>query len=254
MKNFKTVRPVILVSAIYCMLCVFLSCSFFSSFSESESESGIQISGLSMPKTVISVSVGEMAYISVNIKPLDVQKDVKLSWAYDSNIITADTSSSWGATITGVKEGQTSVKCSYGGYEATCIVTVKGYAETYEKTVEPYIYSNTSILQMSPGVTEKVSVSLYGGDVSDINNYSWTLDDPSICSIQPTGQYCVIKANSTGYTRIKVTNPKSSIPYYIGVYVFDDFSKTTYITTSDNLLVMNSSDGDKTTGRPPKAR
>ena len=95
---FKTV---ILFMSVF-ILTVFSSCSFFSSFSEEES--GINISGLTMAKPALTISVGEMSYITVNIKPADVQKDVKLTWSYDSNIITADTSSAWGVTITGVKE------------------------------------------------------------------------------------------------------------------------------------------------------
>lgn len=34
-------------------------------------------------------------------------------------------------------------------------VTVDGYDENYEITTEPYIYSNYSILQTSPGVNRK---------------------------------------------------------------------------------------------------
>ena len=74
------------------------------------------------------------------------------------------------------------------------MVTVNGYAENYESITEPYIYSNYSILQTTPGVSEKVFVSLYGGDASDIDGYSWTIDNSSVATIQPTGQYCIISA------------------------------------------------------------
>ncbi len=237
---FKTV---ILFMSVF-ILTVFSSCSFFSSFSEEES--GINISGLTMAKPALTISVGEMSYITVNIKPADVQKDVKLTWSYDSNIITADTSSAWGVSITGVKEGQTNLKCSYDGYEATCIVTVKGFAENYEETVEPYIYSNTTIIQTSPGVTEKVFCSLYGGSAADIDGYSWTIDNASVASIEPTGQYCVITAKDSGYARIKITHPKASYPYYMGIYVFADATNVSYITTTHNILTMNMEDDEKT--------
>lgn len=237
---FKTV---ILFMFVF-ILTVFSSCSFFSSFSEEES--GINISGLTMAKPALTISVGEMSYITVNIKPADVQKDVKLTWSYDSNIITADTSSAWGVSITGVKEGQTNLKCSYDGYEATCIVTVKGFAENYEETVEPYIYSNTTIIQTSPGVTEKVFCSLYGGSAADIDGYSWTIDNASVASIEPTGQYCVITAKDSGYARIKITHPKASYPYYMGIYVFADATNVSYITTTHNILTMNMEDDEKT--------
>lgn len=242
MKNIKIVKAGFLL----CVLCiVFSSCSFFSSFSDIN-EGKIEITNLTIAKTAVSVSVGEMSYITVNIKPADVQKNVKLTWFYDSNIITADTSSAWGVTITGVKEGQTNLKCSYGGYEATCIVTVKGFAENYKETIEPYIYSNTTIIQTSPGVTEKVFCSLYGGSAADIDGYSWTIDNASVASIEPTGQYCVITAKNSGYARIKITHPKASYPYYMGIYVFADTTNISYITTTHNILTMNMEDDEKT--------
>lgn len=186
-----------------------------------------------------------MEYISVSVKPSNLQKEINLKWSYDSSIIECDTSSNWGVTIKGLKEGQTTLRCSYGGYDAACMIYVKGFAETYESSVEPYIYSNYSILQTSPGVTEKVFVSLYGGDASDIDGYNWSIDNSSVVSIQPTGQYCMITAKDAGYSRIKITHPKATYPYYMGIYVFEDATKVSYITTSNNIVTMNQDDGDK---------
>ena len=220
------------------------SCSFFTSL-EDNGNSGISINSISMAKTTLSTQVGSMEYISISVKPSSVQKDVKLNWSYDSSIIQCDTSSNWGVTIKGLAEGQTTLRCSYGGYDASCMVTVNGYAENYENVTEPYIYSNYSILQTTPGVSEKVFVSLYGGDASDIDGYSWTIDNSSVASIQPTGQYCIISAKDSGYARIKITHNKATYPYYIGVYVFADATNVGYITTSNNIVTMNMDDGDK---------
>ncbi len=219
------------------------ACNFFNSFSEEEQ--GIQITSLTLGKTNLSLSVGEMSYIAVSVKPTEVQKDVVLTWSYDKNIISIDPSS-WGATITGLKEGQTNLKCSYNGYESSCVITVKGYSETYEEIVEPYIYSNTSIIQTAPGVSEKVFVSLYGGTAADIDSYSWTIDNPSVASIEPTGQYCMITAKEAGYARIKITHSKATYPYYMGIYVFEDATNIGYITTTDNIITMNMEDDDRT--------
>ncbi|MBQ8680364.1 MAG: hypothetical protein IJ530_11465 [Treponema sp.] len=222
-----------------------ISCSFFDSIKDSDTDNTVSITSLALGKSTLSMAVGGMDYVSVSIKPSTEQKNVKLSWSYDKSIISCDTSSNWGVTITAVAEGQTSLKCSYGGYDATCIVTVSGYEEGYETTTEPYIYSNTTILQTSPGVSEKVFVSLYGGDASDIDGYTWTIDNASVASIQPTGQYCIITAKDSGYSRIKVTHTKASYPYYIGVYVFEDATNVTYITTGTNILTMNKDDDEQ---------
>ncbi|MDE5899654.1 MAG: hypothetical protein K2H09_10410, partial [Treponemataceae bacterium] len=214
--------------------------------SDRDDDDSTSISGLSFGKTSLSLKVGSMDYITIKVNPAGSQKDCEFKWQYDSKIISCDTGSNFGVTIAAVSEGQTSLRCSYGGYDATCIVTVSGYEEGYGTTTEPYIYSNTTILQTSPGVTERVSVSLYGGDASDIDGYTWTVDNPSVASIQPTGQYCMITARDSGYTRIKVTHTKAAYPYYIGVYVFEDATEVTYITTQDNILTMNREDSSKT--------
>lgn len=233
---------------LFCMVLLFVSCNFFNSFSEVQGVQGvqgIQITSLTLAKSNLSVSVGEMSYIAVSVKPTENQKDVVLTWTYDKNIISIE-ASSWGATITGLKEGQTNLKCSYNGYEASSVITVKGFAETYEEIVEPYIYSNTSIIQTAPGVSEKVFVSLYGGTAADIDGYSWTIDNPSVATIEPTGQYCMITAKEAGYARIKITHTKATYPYYMGIYVFEDATNVGYITTTDNILTMNLEDAERT--------
>ena len=225
----------------------FHSCSMIDSFTDSGSSTpSVSITSLTLAKSMLALKVGSIDYISVNIKPQTEQKNVKLAWNYDASIIECDTSSNWGVTVKGLKEGQTSLRCSGGGIDATCVVTVSGYEEGYEETVDPYIYSNTTVLQTAPGVTERVFVSLYGGDASDIDGYSWTNDNNTVATIQPTGQYCVITAKDLGYTRIKVTHAKAAYPYYIGVYVFGDATKMTYITSSDNILTMNKDAGERT--------
>ena len=223
----------------------FPSCSFFNSFDESPTSNAIEINSISLAKTALETQIGAMEYVSVSVKPSKEQKNITLKWDYDASIIECDKSSNWGVTIKGLAEGQTSLRCSYGGYEAHCLVTVKGFAENYEVTTEPYIYSNYSVLQTSPGVSEKVFVSLYGGDVSDIDGYTWTVDNPAVASIQPTGQYCIITAKDAGYARIKITHTKAAYPYYMGVYVFADATEVSYITTSNNIVTMNQDDGDK---------
>lgn len=245
MRNFKFGKPIILVFAIYCVLAMFASCSFFSSFTESSETETVEITSLSLGKSNLSMKVGSMDYVSVSIKPQTVQKELLLSWSYDNSIIECDTSSNWGVTIKALKEGQTSLKCSYAGYDFTCLITVSGYEEGYENTTEPYIYSNTTVLQTSPGISEKVFVSLYGGDAGDIDGYTWTIDNSTVATIQPTGQYCIITAKDSGYARIKVTHTKATYPYYIGVYVFADATNVTYITTAQNILTMNTGDSDQ---------
>ena len=99
MRNFKFGKPIILVFAIYCVLAMFASCSFFSSFTEASETETVEITSLSLGKSNLSMKVGSMDYVSVSIKPQTVQKELLLSWSYDNSIIECDTSSNWGVTI-----------------------------------------------------------------------------------------------------------------------------------------------------------
>lgn len=242
MKFLRNAVPLLMIAAAL----VFSGCHWNDVSDSGGDDDGVKISSLSFAKSTLSMKVGSMDYITIKVNPSTSQRDCEFKWSYDSKIISCDTASNFGVTITALAEGQTSLRCSYGGYDATCIITVSGFEQGYEETTEPYIYSNTSIIQTSPGVTEKVFVSLYGGDASDIDGYTWTIDNSSVATIQPTGQYCLITAKDSGYARIKVTNSKASYPYYMGVYVFADATNVPYITTSTNILTMNQGDGEQT--------
>ena len=218
---------------------MFSSCDFFADGDISKNESSL--SSITLDKKNITIKVGELSYIAFNTNP---NIDVNASWSFNESIIGIEQTPK-GCIITGLKEGTSSLTVNAQGKSSTCIVTVSGFSANYNETIEPYIYSNATIMQISPGVTEKVYVSLYGGDASDIYGYTWTIDDPSVAKINPTGQYCLITGKETGYTRIKVTHSKSAYPYYIGVYVFADATKMTYITTANNILTMNKDDPEQ---------
>ncbi len=237
----------VLLAIISCLQ--FNSCMFF----EEEEPNNqlpivtvIPITGLSMNKSTLSMKTGTMDYLQVKITPHENQPLINLTWEYDNNIIECDTSSHYGVTIAAKNPGQTSLRCSYLGHDATCIITVEPGDNYIDTSIEPYIYSNTHILQISPGVTEKVYVSLYGGSESDMNNFIWNIaDDESVCSIDTNGQYCLIKGKKEGYTRIKITNPLASYPYYLGVYVVGNLEDKPYITTDSNILTLNKSDTEQ---------
>ena len=226
----------------------FAACSFFedgeiSSDSGSEEVSPDVVTSIKLNRAKLELKVGSMEYISITYAPESAKFEPE--YKYDSAIIEVSAKAN-GIVVKGVSEGQTELTVSCENCSATCIITVTGYEPGFEKIVEPYIYSNTNILQLSPGLSEKVFVSLYSGSAADINDYNWTVDDGSVGSLSPTGQYCLIKAKNPGYTRVKITHAKATYPYYMGLYVFDDPASACYITTPNNILTMNLTDEEKT--------
>lgn len=221
---------------------LFISCDFFAD-GDNDSDNGSSISSIRLSSANVTLQAGGISYIAYAVSPSGIY--IKPEWNYDKSIIELDPQPN-GAVIKGLKEGETSLTVSYQKCSATAIVKVSGFSDTYVDTTEPYIYSSIQVVNLEPGDSETVSVSLYNGSAADIDGYTWTIDSPATATLQPTGQYCKIQAKNTGYARIKVTNSKSSEPYYIGVYVLDDLTKATYITTKQNLSTLRVKDGDKT--------
>lgn len=216
--------------------------SFFADGNTNPDKAGVSISSLEFLRKTEVLSVGEIKYISLAVNPSSAKNKITPTWQYDSSIIKLEVSNN-NAVITGLKQGQTSVVASYDGHSAVCVVTVSGFSETHVE--EPYMYSDTSIIQMSPNTTEKFFVSLYGGTVADIDSYTWTIDNSSVATISPTGQYCQVNALSEGYARVKVTHSKATHPYYVGIYIFGDNTKATYISTDQNIVTLYKDAGEK---------
>jgi hypothetical protein len=220
---------------------LFPSCSLLFGNNEKPEQQKIPIDSLALSLKTVTVPVGGMEYVSLTIRPQGSQKNAEVRWTYDEAIIIC-TADNYGAVITGKKNGNTSLKVTSGGITATCIVTVSGVDESYEEA--PYIYSNYAILEMRPGISEKVHVSLYGGTAGDVDGFLWTVDNSSSVSISPTGQYCMLTAKEEGSAKITVSHPKSAYSYSMYVYVFNDSATATYITTTQNIVTINRTDGD----------
>ena len=185
--------------------------------------SNSSVTSVRLSSSSITVKVGDIAYLGFTMSGGYVTP----SWDYNSSVISCQTESQ-GIIITGISEGQSPVTIRCGDKSATCIVTVSGYSDNYIDTTEPYIYSSTTVTQMETGDIQTLCVSLYNGTAADIDGYAWSVDNPSVIDLTPTGQYCQIKAKTTGFAKITVRHSKSAYPYYIGVYVFADITKATY--------------------------
>lgn len=240
MRKIKQIFEILVIFSVGLLHLNLMSCGFFDDGIKDTAEKE-QISAIRLSSSKVSVQVAGISYLSFTTTP---QSSIKPEWKYDSSIIEIEEQAN-GIIIKGVTEGETAITCTYQNRSATAIVTVSGYAENYVDTTEPYIYSDTTVMQMGINDAETIHVSLYKGTVADIDGYTWTIENPAVASINPTGQYCTISSLSQGYSRIKVTHSKAPYPYYIGVYVLEDITKVTFITTKNNIVKLNTNDGEK---------
>jgi hypothetical protein len=202
----------------------------------SEPEAGETVSAVSFKKTSISVAVGGSEYLPLTVKPAHLQNAVEISWDYDAEHI-AINPDAYGVVITGVMEGSAYIKATVNGITATCMITVSG--ADGEFTAEPYIYSNYSVLELTPGSTQTFSVSLYGGQSYDLEDFSWSIKDPSLATITASRNNCIVNTFKIGSTQITASHPKAAYPYTLILYVYADELTESYLTTETNVITIN---------------
>ncbi|WP_149554537.1 hypothetical protein [Treponema pectinovorum] len=215
---------------------VFSSCHFISSFTDPPEESVI----LSFDKTKAKVSIGSMEVI--NLKASKKQNSANISWTYDDSIVFAKTDN-YSAVITGLKPGTTTIKASCGDNSASCLVTVSNDSYTVSVT-NPYVYASCDYVDVKPNETIKVSAALFGGTVADINGFSWSIDKNAVASLQTEGNYCWITGKNDGIAKVTVKHNKAAYGYSFLVNCASDGTAQSYITTSDNIITINTSQSD----------
>ncbi len=214
-------------------ICVITSCQLFM---HQETKEKAKATGVAFKKTKTTIANGESEYLLYTVTPTTIQNEVSATWAYDDTIISIDPDR-YGVVVTGKKSGQTYLKITINNITATCIITVTGNPDIYEG--EPYIYSNFTVVELTPGSNTTVTASLYGGSSTDLENMVWTIKDPTIANIDFARGSCVITAKKTGSTQLTVTNSKSEYPYSLIVYVYNDELNEPYITTNQNVMIIN---------------
>ncbi len=217
---------------------VFEGCSFLVDKGESEREEA-SVTAISFARQSLTVQNGGNDYLKYSVTPSSIQNTTSVSWSYDKDIISID-ADRYGVVVTGKKSGQTYLKATANGITATCLVTVEGNPDIYEG--DPYIYSNFSVVELTPGSSSTVSASLYGGTASDLEDFSWEINDPSIADISFARGSCVVTAKKTGSTQIRASHPKAEYDYSMVLFVYSDSVSESYITTRENVIVINKSE------------
>ena len=234
MYNFKK-----LCFSFFAVLILFFaeSCSVIASFSGEEEEESII---LSFDKNKTSMLIGEMEII--NLTASDKQNSASIGWEYDHDMFYASTDN-YSCVLTALKSGSGTVTARCGSNSVSCIVTVS--SETYSAIVtNPYVYASSDYIDVRPGSTVKISGSLFGGNSSDIDGYSWSIDKPSVADLSTEGNYCWITGKTEGMAKVTVRHSKAAYPYSILVNCSSDGTNIAYITTSDNIITMNMSEND----------
>jgi hypothetical protein len=206
----------------------------------------VEVTSIKLKQSTLTVKAGSMEYLELNVLPENARDETSITWEWDPEVLTC-TTDNYGVVIQGLKAGSSALVARCGKISSTCIVTVTGVNPTLEIAgADSYLYSSYNVLEMKPGLTQKISASLYGGTLADTTGFTWSIDKPEVAELNPAGQYCHVAAKGEGAAQITVTHTKTSHAYTILLYVYTDAMTVTYITTSQNIVNVYLSSGEKT--------
>lgn len=213
---------------------VLLSITACSLFNLEEKSSSATVSGLAFSKTTLSLGIGNMEYLKLSIQPAEA-KGNSIEYSYDSSVITVSADNS-GASVLGVKSGNTVLLAKANGVSCACVVTVSGVDPAIENT--PYITTTSPIVELESGTSKKIMISLSKGSSNDMSRFIWSIDKSNIATIESSGQNAIIHAKTNGIARITITHPLSTYPLEILVFVKPENEKAVYLTTTQNIISL----------------
>lgn len=205
---------------------------------ESAEDYDSQVRAVNFQTSQVSVYVGSTINLTLRLNPSNIQGKCNVRWEYDKEHI-AISPDNFGALITGVRQGSGWIRATCNGISTSAIVTVND--DGSGNFSDPYIYSDWSVLEMKPGDTQTVSVSLFGGNSTDLEKFEWSIKDTGIATIEQSyaRNNCVIRAQRSGSTQLVASHPDAEYDYTFVVFVSTDPFNEPYITTEQNVITIN---------------
>ena len=161
--------------------------------------STIAVTGVSLNKTSLSLTVGESQSLSATVSPSNAS-DKSVSWkSSDTSVATVDGS----GNVKAVKAGTATITVTTkdGSKTATCKVTVKSSSVAVTS-----ISLNKRDLYLSEGESEKLIVTFNPSDATN-KEVTWESDTPSKATVDNNGN---VKAVKAGTATITVTTKDGS--------------------------------------------
>lgn len=161
--------------------------------SVSVSEASVPVTGVSLDKSSISMTVGEQQTLTAKVTPENAT-DKSVSWT-SSNASVASVSSSGVVTAVASGSARITVTTTDGKKTASCTVTVRNA----EVSVESVSLSPSS-LSLYVGESGTLKASVYPSNATN-KSLTWTSSNSSVASVSSSG---VVSAKSVGNATITV--------------------------------------------------
>lgn len=197
------------------------------------------VEDLTLSESSVVLEVSESVSLAAESKPV-LSDESCLYWSSDDVSVAVVSS---GGQVTGVSEGETVVRVSYGGVSDECVVKV------VPKSVSSISFDE-GYYNVELGKTVQVVARMFpgGGDPAYIE---WTVDDPSVASVDGEGNVSGIKKGST-VLRAKHSGKEAECTIYVygdpqpGDYYYADGSYSTDLIEEKDIVAMVFWAGDPT--------
>jgi hypothetical protein len=224
------------------LLGLLCSCNLAKSFDAKPQSKAAQ--SISLSSNSLKLQAGAMEILNLSVKGVN-QDTAQVVWHYDEKILSAYTDN-YSAVITGLVQGSTTVRAEVEGLSASCVVTVEGQAKSAAAT-NPYVFCETELLIVAPGEEKRVIASLAGVSNPNLDEFSFSIDKPSVAGLSQTGNYCLITGGQEGLARVTISHARAAFSYSFLVSTQRGEAAVPYLTVDKNIIIINRSrEGEKT--------
>ena len=158
------------------------------------SAASVAVTGVSLNKTSLSMTVGDTQTLTATITPSNAT-DKSVTWS-SSNTSVATVSTSGVVTAKAAGSATITVTTNDGGKKATCAVTIQ--AQTVSVTG---VSLNKTSLSMTVGDTQTLTATITPSNATD-KSVTWSSSNTSVATVSTSG---VVTAKAAGSATITVT-------------------------------------------------
>lgn len=164
-----------------------------------EKASDVAVSGVSIDRSTVEMTIGETAQLSATVTPSDAT-DQNITWSSTKQSVATVNDH---GLVTAIAEGRTTIKARVGGKTSACIVTVsKEFVDVTSITLD-----KTS-LSLIKGESETLAATVIPTNATH-NKVSWTSSDTGVATVNSEGKVSAI-ANGSATITAQVDDVKAT--------------------------------------------
>lgn len=182
----------------------------------------ISVTGISLDKTNVSLTVGKVIILLARITPFNATNK-QVTWNSSDSSVAVVEHNSGIVTAKGQGTAWITATTADGGYKAYCNVTVTNDNDSYIPVSN--IELNTNVIEMTKGQNKKLTVTISPANATN-KSVTWSSDNPSAASVDSNGN---VSALNKGIAVITAKTADGNLNDRCFVIVRDDKTKDTEV-------------------------